>query len=230
MQIKDLLVARVTAGEWVPGDIIPSENQLAQQLNVSQGTVRKAITELVETNVLVRKQGRGTFVAAHDDARALFHFFNIVSDNGVKILPECETLHCQRKRASRQEAAKLDMSTGDRVICIERIRKLDNLPTIIETVTLPANLFGDLGKRQASNLPNTLYELYETSFGITIHRAEEQLRAIAASDDDASLLGIEPGTPVLEVERTALTLDGSPVELRVSRCITTKHYYQNTVL
>ncbi len=230
MQIKDLLIARVTEGEWTPGDIIPSEMQLARELNVSQGTVRKAITELVENNVLVRRQGRGTFVATHDVDRALFHFFHIVNDCGTKILPECRTLSCRRKRASRQEASKLKLSSGAQVVCIERIRNLDNQPTIIETIILPTELFGDLGKRQASNLPNTLYELYETQFGITIHRAEEQLRAVAAADHDASLLGLEAGTPLLEIERTALTLDGTPVELRISRCSTSKHYYQNTVL
>lgn len=230
MQIKDLLVARVTEGEWAPGDIIPSEMQLARELNVSQGTVRKAITELVENNVLVRRQGRGTFVATHDDDRALFHFFHIVNENGTKILPECKTLSCRRKRASRQDASKLNLSRGAQVVCIERIRNLENLPTIVETITLPTELFGDLGKTQACDLPNTLYELYETQFGITIHRAEEQLRAVTATDYDASLLGLEAGTPLLEIERTALTLDGTPVELRLSRCSTSKHYYQNTVL
>lgn len=229
MQIKDLLVARVTEGEWSPGDIIPSEMQLARELNVSQGTVRKAITELVESNVLVRRQGKGTFVAAHDDVRALFHFFHIVNDNGAKVLPECETISCRRKRASRQEASKLKISNDAKVISIERIRRLDNLPIIVETITLPTELFDDLGKPKARDLPNTLYKMYETRFGITIHRAEEQLRAVAASDHDADLLGLEPGAPLLAIERTAHTLDGMPVELRSSRCSTVKHYYQNTV-
>ena len=230
MQIKDLLVAQVTKGEWVPGDIIPSEIQLAQQLNVSQGTVRKAITELVETNVLVRRQGKGTFIATHDDDRALFHFFHIVNDSGTKILPECKTLSCRRKRASRQEASKLNLASGAQVVCIERIRNLDNLPTIVETIILPTELFGDLVKSRTCDLPNTLYELYETRFGITIHRAEEQLRAVAASEHDASLLDLDAGAPLLKIERTALTLDGTPVELRISRCSTSKHHYQNTVL
>jgi GntR family transcriptional regulator len=228
-QIKALLVARITQGDWAPGDIIPSEMQLAQQLNVSQGTVRKAITELVENNVLVRRQGRGTFVAIHDNDRALFHFFHIVNDSGKKVLPECKTLSCRRKRASAQQASKLDLAAGAQVIFIERIRSLDNLPTIVETIALPTNLFGDLGKPQVCELPNTLYELYESQFGITIHSAEERLRAIAAGDHEASLLGLNSGAPLLEIERIALTLDGTPVELRISHCNTVRHYYQNTV-
>jgi GntR family transcriptional regulator len=229
IQIKALLVARVTEGEWAPGDIIPSEMQLAQQLNVSQGTVRKAITELVENNVLMRRQGRGTFVAIHDNDRALFHFFHIVNNSGKKVLPECKTLSCRRKRASRKQALKLNLLGGAQIICIERIRNLDNLPTIVETIILPTKFFGDLGKGKSCVLPNTLYQMYETRFGITIHRAEEQLRAVPATDHDASLLGLEKNTPLLEIERTALTLNGTPVELRISRCKTAGHYYQNTV-
>jgi GntR family transcriptional regulator len=230
VQIEDLFVARVTTGEWAPGDIIPSEMQLARELNVSQGTVRKAVTELVENNVLLRRQGRGTFVATHDYNRALFHFFHIVSNNGVKVLPECRTLSCRRKRASRVEASRLRLSDRAQVVCIERVRNLENQPTILETIVLPAELFGDLGKSKAYSLPNALYQLYETQFGITIHRAEEQLRAVAATDHDAKLLDVEVGSPLLEIERIALTLDGTSAELRVSRCDTSGHHYQNTVL
>ena len=230
VQIKELLVARVTKVDLAPGDIIPSEMQLARELNVSQGTVRKAITELVENNVLLRRQGRGTFVATHDYNRALFHFFHIVSNNGVKVLPECRTLSCRRKRASRVEASRLSLSNRAQVVCIERVRNLENQPTILETIVLPAELFGDLGKSKAYSLPNALYQLYETQFGITIHRAEEQLRAVAATDHDAKLLDVEVGSPLLEIERIALTLDGTSAELRVSRCDTSGHHYQNTVL
>lgn len=230
VQIKDMLVARVTEGEWAPGDMIPSEMRLSQQLNVSQGTVRKAITELVENNVLSRRQGRGTFVAIHDDDRALFHFFHIISDSGKKVLPECETISCRRKRASRRQASILNIAAGTQVLCIERIRHLENQPTILETIILPGKLFGSLGKIRKHDLPNTLYKMYENQFGITIHRAEEKLRAVAATVHEASLLGLTAGAPLLEIERTALTLDGTPVELRISRCNTSSHHYQNTVL
>ncbi len=203
--------------------------QLARELNVSQGTVRNALTESVETNVLVRRQGKGTFVASHDDKRALFHFFHRASSDGTKILPECETLGCRNKRASKQEAAALNVAIGAKVISIQRIRKLDDLPVIFETISLASELFGDLLEKPTFELPNTLYELYETQLGNTIHRAEEQLRASSASAREASLLGIDAGAPLLEIERTAFALDGTPVELRISHCKTSNHYYQSTV-
>lgn len=230
MQIKELFITNISDGQWSPGDLIPSEIQLAQQLGVSQGTVRKAITELVEQNVLTRRQGRGTFVAYHDTQRALFHFFHIVDDNGQKVLPDSKTLACRRKRASRLESAKLQLGVGESVIRIERIRKLNDHPTILETITLPSQPFAELGNVGACDLPNMLYELYEKKFGITIHSAEEHLRAVAASNHDASLLDLTIGTPLLEIERVAMTLDKLPVELRISRCITSHHHYQNTIL
>lgn len=229
MQIKDLLTERVGKGEWLPGSIIPSEINLAQELGVSQGTVRKAITELVENNVLTRKQGRGTFVSNHDPDRALFHFFHLTDNKGHKVLPDSRVLHCRRKPASRVEASKLQLPAGANIIRIERVRNFSAKPTMVETITLPAKPFGDLARDDNYDLPNTLYELYEKQYGITIHSADEQLRAAAASRHDAKILKLEVGTPLLEIERVALTLDKTPVELRISRCSTKHHHYQNTI-
>lgn len=229
MQIKELFVANISSGRWSPGDIIPSEIQLAQDLGVSQGTVRKAITELVENNVLTRRQGRGTFVAYHNSERALFHFFHIVDNKGRKVLPESTTLSCRRKRASRAESSKLRLAPSSSVVSIERTRQFNDQPTMLETITLPSEPFGELGNVGTCDLPNMLYELYEKRFGITIHNADERLRAVAASKRDASLLGLQTGTPLLEIERIAKTLDNTPVELRISRCVTSNHHYQNTI-
>lgn len=229
MQIKELFVANLREGKWAPGKLIPSEMQLAQELGVSQGTVRKAITELVERNVLTRKQGRGTFVAYHDSQRALFHFFHVVHDSGHKILPDSTTMSCRRKKATRLESSKLQLAPGTSVVSIERIRQFDGRPTMLEAITLPAEPFAQLCQTGAGHLPNMLYELYEKNFGITIHSAEEQLRAVAASDREASVLDVPAGTPLLEIERVALTLDKTPVELRISHCITDNHHYQNTI-
>ncbi|MCP4982762.1 MAG: GntR family transcriptional regulator [Gammaproteobacteria bacterium] len=229
MQIKELLTTKIGKGEWLPGSIIPSEINLAQELGVSQGTVRKAITELVENNVLMRKQGRGTFVSIHDTDRALFHFFHITDNNNHKVLPDSRVLHCRTKPASRMEAAKLHLAAGTDVVRIERVRSISAKPTMIETITLPAGSFDDLGREGNCDLPNTLYELYEKRFGITIHSADEQLRAVVASKHDGKILNLEVGTPLLEIERVALTLDKTPVELRISRCSTRNHHYHNTI-
>ena len=81
-QVKDLLIERLIGGYWRPGDLLPSEMQLAEQLGVSQGTVRKALDEMTAGNLLVRRQGRGTYVAEHDQEHALFHFFKLTDRRG----------------------------------------------------------------------------------------------------------------------------------------------------
>lgn len=228
IQVKDLLIAKIGNGDWVPGGIIPSEINLARELGVSQGTVRKAITELVENNVLTRKQGRGTFVSTHDPQRALFHFFHITDNDGHKVLPESRVLRIGIKTASVREVRSLQLAAKSEVVRIERVRNFSARPTMVETITLAAEPFGELGQENRE-LPNTLYELYEKEFGITIHSADEKLRAIAATKRDAAILGLKTGTPLLEIERVAMTLGKSPVELRVSRCSTHNHYYHNTI-
>lgn len=229
MQIKEFLIAKISKGEWLPGTMISSEIQLAQELEVSQGTVRKAITELVEKNILMRKQGLGTFVSNHDTNRALFHFFHITDNQGNKVLPDSKVLKCRRAKASSMEASMLKLEAGTKVIRIERLRSFSAIPIIIETITIPESLFSNLGKADNCNLPNMLYELYEKEFGITIHNAEEKLRAVLASQQDAALLSLDEGAPLLEIQRVALTLDKLPVELRVSRCNTLNHYYENMI-
>ena len=228
MQIRELLIVKISKGEWTPGNAIPSEIQLARELGVSQGTVRKAITGLVENNVLIRRQGRGTFVSNHGPDRSLFHFFNIADNKGHKAIPVSRVLHCRRKQASRMEASKLLLAAKTNIIRIERVRSFSETPTMLETITLPEALFSSLGKGSDYDLPNTLYELYEKQYGITIHSADEKLRAVTATKHDATVLNLNVGTPLLEIERVALTLDKTPVELRISRCSTKNHYYQNT--
>ncbi len=229
LQIIDLLVSRINDGAWAPGDLIPSEMKLAGELGVSPGTVRNAITALVENRVLIRKQGKGTFVANHDDNRALFHFFHITDNQGNKVLPISEIISFRQKDCSRFEAEQLQLPDDAQVLKIERVRSMAGKPTILESIILPAKSFAGMIDMDPSELPNTLYQLYETHFGITIHTAEEKLRAVMAKSREAKVLNVEAGSPLLEIERIALTLDKTPVELRISRCSTRNHYYENTV-
>lgn len=229
IQIKDLLVSRIGKGEWLPGKVIPSEVSLAREFGVSQGTVRTAITELVEQNVLTRKQGIGTFVSTHNNERALFHFFHITDNKGHKVLPDSNVLKCYRKPATVYESSRLQIDRGVEVVKIDRVRSLSGKPTLVENITLPASLFSDLGKDGNYQLPNTLYQLYEKQYGIAIHSADEQIRAVKASRYDCSVLGLQPDTPLLSIERVARTLDKTPIELRISRCSTKNYYYHNSI-
>lgn len=223
-QVKTLMMQRLIAGQWRPGEMLPSEFQLADDFGVSQGTVRKALDELAAENVVVRRQGRGTFVAEHDDHRALFHFFHLVGPDGERRLPESQLISVRKGIAGRMEAGRLGIDRGAPVIRIRRVRCLDGRPAIAETIAVPQKLFPDLA--DIREVPNTLYDLYERRYGITIARAVERLAAVAAVEPDAKLLEVAPGAPLLEIDRTALALDGAPVEWRVSRCVTATHHYR----
>lgn len=229
-QIRDLLIARINDGDWPAGTLIPSEIDLAQQLGVSQGTVRKAIGDLVESNVFTRRQGKGTYVTNHDQQREQFHFLHLVDSRGEKVLPESVVLSVKSKRATHRESSALRMKQGSRVKQVERIRYFEGEPSIFEVICLPDKYFKGFARDDAGGLPNLLYEFYETHYGITIHSAREQIRAVAASARDAKYLDIALGAPLLEIERVALTLDEAPVELRTSRCSTEKHHYYNTIV
>ena len=224
-QVRALLTDRMIEGVWRPGQSLPSEMQLAAELGVSQGTVRKALDELVAQNLLVRRQGRGTFVNEHSQQRSLFHFFKLVSDRGEHRLPASRLLKVEAARAAPDEATALALRRDSRVIRITRVRSLGGRPSIFERISVPAAQFPGLGRD--GPLPNTLYALYADRYGVVVAEAREQLRAVAASATVARLLGLAAGAPLLEIRRVAVALDGRAVELRVSLCETGDCRYES---
>jgi GntR family transcriptional regulator len=208
---------------WRPGEALPSEFQLAAELGVSQGTVRKALDSLAREGLVIRHQGRGTYVVEHDKQQALFRFFHLVADGHERELPDSRLLNVSEAKATSQERQRLFMDSSIRVVRIERRRFLNQSPVIAETVIVPKWLIGNASK--AENLPNTLYRYYQLELGVTVARAIEKLRAIAATDADAELLAVAPGSPLLEIDRVAEDLQGRAIEWRVSRCRTEDYYY-----
>jgi GntR family transcriptional regulator len=221
-QVRDVLVQRIADGVWQAGAVLPSEPDLAADLGVSQGTVRKALDEMEVENFVVRRQGRGTYVASHDEARILFQFFKLIPDSGSAEFPESRIVDVTTRPADTRAARVLDLRAGARIVRIERVRSLAGRLCVFETITLPSALFPAIEKR---DLPNNLYELYRSRFGVTIVRATEHLKAIAAKRHEAGHLGIKVGTPLLSVDRTAIAIDGRPVEWRVSLCLTDAVHY-----
>jgi GntR family transcriptional regulator len=222
-RVRDRLRQRIAAGAWLPGAMIPSEHEIAAELGVSQGTVRKALDELTEERLLVRRQGRGTFVAEHDASRALFQFFKIEGDDGMRRLPDSRVVSVTTGAPDAGDAERLGLAPRARVIRIERIRLLDDKPVIFERIAVPLALFRDLAT--ARDLPNHLYGLYAAEFGVIVARAVERLKAVAASRAAAKWLGVPPGAPLLQIDRDAIDLTGRVVERRVSICLTERHTY-----
>jgi GntR family transcriptional regulator len=223
--VKRRLTQSIARGEWSPGAALPSEAKLATHFQVSIGTLRKAIDELVAERIVVRHQGRGTFVAAHGQTRLMFHFFHIVPRAGDKQYPRTRTLSFRRSRAEPGEAAKLGLAPGDPVLRIRNLLQLADKPVILDDLVLPQRLFADLTEKVFAARDNTIYHLYQTRYGINVLRTSERLRAALADAEAAKLLGVRKGAPLLEIERTALTYNNAPVELRRSLVDTAEHDY-----
>jgi GntR family transcriptional regulator len=223
-QVRDVLVKRIADGVWQAGQVLPSEPEIAADLGVSQGTVRKALDEMTAENLVIRRQGRGTYVARHDDARILFQFFKLVPDSGERSFPDSRVLDVG-KTVDHQAAEILKLKRRDPVLQIDRVRFLQGEACVLERICLPAKLFPRMELRE---LPNNLYELYAAEYGVTIGRASEKLKAVAAIERDAAALGVAPGSPLLRIDRLAYDLDARPMEWRMSVCRTeTVHYWSD---
>ncbi|WLI87637.1 GntR family transcriptional regulator [Massilia sp. R2A-15] len=226
-QIKALLTQSLQSGEWKPGELIPSEVELAARFKVSQGTVRKAIDELAAENLVMRRQGKGTFVSTHHEERAHFRFLKLVPDEGVPHHPDNRILEVRRLRAPPEVAGLLDLKAGDAVIFIKRLMSFDGAPTILEELWLPGAIFKGLTAERLDQYKGPMYGLFESEFGTRMIRATEKIRAVGAEPDAAALLGVGEGTPLLCAERVSFTYGDKAVELRRGLYLTAHHHYQN---
>ena len=221
-QVRGALARRIASGEWLPGRILPSEMQLAAEMGVSQGTVRKALDAMAAQSLVMRQQGRGTFVARHDEERVLFRFFRLKPDGGGKEFPESDVRTVERGRATAAEARRLVLGPGESVIRIHRLRALGGETCISEYLRLPAKLFAGFS---VTDVPNTLYDAYSLHFGVTVMAASEKLKAVALAKRDALALNLKTGTPALEIDRTAADINGRIVEWRRTICRTDRFHY-----
>jgi GntR family transcriptional regulator len=231
-QIKVLILQSLQSGEWKPSATIPSEMDLAARFKVSQGTVRKAIDELASENLLVRRQGKGTFVATHAEQHVQFRFLKLVPDSGTRGSEgpaQRDIIDCRRTRATADVAKALALATGDTVLQARRVLSFGGTPIILEDLWLPAAPFKGLTAERLANYRGPLYALFETEFNVRMLRAEEKIRAVPAIDDQAALLKVKPQTPLLCVERIAYTYQDEPMELRRGYYRTDTHHYHNSL-
>jgi len=226
-RVQAALTRKLAAGEWQPGEAIPSETMLAQEFGVSIGTLRKAVDELAAGNILVRQQGRGTFVATHSEDRTLFHFFHIArkGGDGARELPVHELLSFRSAKAVVAEAAALNIGAGTPVLRVENALKLGGKPVIFDSVTVPAPMFKGLTEKIYTAREGTIYGLYQARFSINVIRISERLSAEIAPPVAAKVLGFTAQTPALVIRRVAYTYNDTPVEYRVSWLDTREHEY-----
>ncbi len=225
LQVKKRITESLAGGLWNPGQSIPSEVDLAQSFSVSQGTVRKAIDELAAENILIRRQGKGTFVASHDEEGSQLRFLRLTSTQNSKESLDSHLVSFTKEKATNKIAKTLGINVGTTVVSIKRVLTFNQKPLILDFIKVPASSFRKLSSEMIVEKKGAMYRMYETEFGIQMLRAQEKIRAVAANADASKLLGVRKNTPMLSVERISFTYSDKPIEWRLGLCLTENHHY-----
>ncbi|MGL4767212.1 MAG: GntR family transcriptional regulator [Formosimonas sp.] len=229
-QIKTLLLHSLSNGEWNAGDMMPSEVELAARYKVSQGTVRKAIDELAAENLVVRRQGRGTFVATHQEAKVRFRFLSMQAASGKKFKTHSQILSVNRIAPPADVAAALSLKSGQMVVQITRLLSFNDDPAVFEQIYLPIEIFTDVTAEKLTNYKGTLYGWFEAEYNVRMIRAVEKIRAVTAPAQAVEPLNLNAQEPLLFVERISYTYADKPVEVRHGWYVTQDYYYQNELI
>jgi GntR family transcriptional regulator len=222
-QVEEHVKQLIVEQRWKPAEMLPNEFQLAAEMNVSQGTIRKALNSLTDNKILIRKQGVGTFVSEDTAQNSLFRFFPIIADGKTPELPKAELLSIEVHMPKPMIAAALELSSKDKIIEMRRRRILNNEYCIAESIYLPHSHFKSL--LNMSDIPHTLYHFYQTHFNFTVHSTKDAIKADIANASDVELLKATLGDPILSVQRTTRALNGKAMEFRISRCRSDKYHY-----
>lgn len=216
VQVRATLIERIAGGAYKPGEALPNEFAIAAELGVSQGTARKALDSLARDGLVLRYQGRGTFVAGQTPADVLFRFFKIYDGEGKRVEPASREARVTSGKATVREARVLQLAQQTAVTRIARTRLAGATPIIRENIVVAAETFPGLGAN--GHVPNTLYDVFQHQFGVIVSHADERIEAVAAGVRDGRHLGVEVGTPLLKIDRITFSLGGLPIEWRVSLC------------
>jgi GntR family transcriptional regulator len=226
-KVHAALVERIQSGHWKAGQLIPNEFEIAAEFGVSQGTARKAVNALAADNLVVRHQGRGTFVYEHTPDDIMFRFINFFEGSGDRLTFTNRPGRLAVGKAKPAERQALQLPEGARVYRIDRLRMSNRKAFITETATLAESAFPDLGK--IVDTLDTFYDVFQKHYGVLVTHTEERLTAVPADSKAAGELSIPSGTPLLRIERTAFTIENRPVEWRVSLChLRGSHYLART--
>jgi len=225
LQIKKIITEGLVEGLWHPGQSIPSEIELAHSYNVSQGTVRKAIDELTAEKILIRRQGKGTFIASHNEEDNQLRFLKLTSNLGKKEKFDNKLLSFEKEKASNSLAMSLNISNRSAIFSMKRILTFNQRPLVLDLIKVPASPFRGLIPDKVIEKKGLMYRMYEMDFDIQILNAKEKIKAVAAESEAAKLLGVSVGSPILSIERVSFTYDNRPIEWRLGLCLTENHHY-----
>ena len=211
-QLEEILREAIEGDKWVPDQQIPSEPELCETLGVSRTVVRQALNELVNEGLLYRRRGKGTFVTRPKIAESLVQSLTGFHEDMIArgLTPVTQVLEQKLIPASKKVAGMLNLKEGDQVIKIDRLRLINNEPILIVTTFIPYEICPALFEEDLTN--QSLYAVLEGKYKLEIARGRRTLEAISASEEEAKLLGIEEGDPLILLKSVSYLEDGGSVE------------------
>lgn len=214
--VEEYLMNFIDSGELVSGDLIPSEPQLAATLGVSQGTVKKAIDNLVWEKKLYRHQGKGTYVSRIDFNNSLFRYFSYGGAEGADVRIDKKTSERHVEKGSKIICQKMNIPTRSELLYIERIGYIEDEPVMVEFSRWRADLLPGL-ENEDIHIPDLFYAVVVDKYNIPIIKAAETLTAESATKKTAKILNIDINTPVLVLNRTTYTRNNQIIEIRTTK-------------
>ena len=212
-QLETIIKHEIANRTWKEEELIPSENELAATYGISVGSVRKAINGLVQDGILVRKQGKGTFVVPPNFRDSYIRFFNVTGDDPENyVLPSSQVLSLEIESPMDDVKKILKLARTDQVIIIKRLRRQRGLPVVLEEIFLSKKRFPAIDRADFAEDP--VFPIYRNKYNLSIVGADEYFKPGIADQEVAAILGIKPGDPVIYIERIAYTHGDEPVEYR----------------
>lgn len=215
-RLRDQIAAEIAAQLWKPGEAIPSESELAATHGVALGTVRRAIDVLVAEGLVERSHGRGTFVRRPSFDNSLLRFLR-VQGGGKGEVPVSRILERAALPAPADVAQSLALPSGGEAVRLVRQRLVAGRIMLAEEIWLPKARFAPMLSVDLAAIGPLLYPAYERLCGQLVASAEETLSVELAAAEHAKLVGVQPGQPVVVIERLAYGYDRHPLEWRRSR-------------
>jgi len=214
--VEDYLMDFIESGELVSGDLIPSEPQLAAALGVSQGTVKKAIDNLVWEKKLYRHQGKGTYVSRIDFNNSLFLYVSYGDAEGKDVRIDKKTSRRYIEQGNKEICRKMNISESTDLLYIERIGYIEDKPVMVEYSRWRADVLPGL-ENEDIHIPDLFYAVVVDKYKVPVVRAAETLTAENATEKTAAILNIEVNSPVLVLNRTTYTSNNQIIEIRITK-------------
>jgi len=228
-KIESDLKNKIFSGQYKSGDILPSERELIDMYKVSRLTARAAVDRLATENLVVKIQGKGTFVATPKLNRRMGPLYS----SGEEILMqyyEIKTKVLNLKIIIPDKIVKeyLELQEKEKVVYLERLRYANKTPVALIKSYLPYRYVPNIELVDFTD--KSLYQILENSYGLQLHEAQETLEAVKANTRSANLLGIKPGTPLLLNQRVTYLIDGKIIEYEIVEYRSDIYKYRNTLV